>query len=939
MGPRKKTKPNPKAPAAEDDKVGKDTPNPTPSGSDILRNASLNQSTKSLAPSENTTSSAASDTQTLRKRSSRNWLGGSGSWRSKAPPSVKSVKETIGVGVAGGAPSEVPSHDPKSPKPQSPASFLSKRHSSKGDAIPAAMSKFHVSSDGSVEEKKETVPDTPKASELEPVEQAPAPPSEEPPLPPQPPKEQTTETTSVFGWRSWWSRPDGYTDKKDGSEDAQATSLPEPTPSEEPDLKTKGLGATETASGDQVQDVEMKDAVGEDTTQDRNAVKKDTVEEDSAQDKDTVMKDADEPTQKEHAKPASSTSWFWSWSSAQNAQANSPPPDTVKPTEGADPKEDVVQQDSAQQVPTEPQPAAAVEESGSEAQTGPQQSNKPSGWAFWFSSKPKLEDATSEGNATKQVGELAVSDTPSQSHPEAAQFNEQISTAEEPVKEPSKPETQIQTPKRAFGSLRGRSKHKQASKSVSTDSATSSKTVTPARTSPAESPARPETAPAPQPASKAVSVTKQLPPNLLLPEFRSTYHLLQKPTYWQQIRKYFLGGESPMPHLHINPTAPRIQKAVAIGVHGFFPAPIVQRVLGQPTGTSIRFATAARKAIDDWTQARGYTAEIEQIALEGEGFIAQRVNTLWKLLLNWIDHIKAADFILIACHSQGVPVAIMLVAKLIQFGCVNAARIGVCAMAGVNLGPFIDYKTKYLGPTAAELFEFSNPKSSVSQMYVAALDEVLRYGVRILYVGSIDDQLVSLESSTFSTISHPYIYRAVFVDGRIHAPDFLTRLVGFTLKLRNLGLPDHGLIRELSPALAGSLYGGEGHSRLYDDQRVYDLAVQHALETTSLPTSNSPRTDRRPSTSASLKGFNMPLPHRADGKDPYALRVRDYEGTGTQNPFFLPWAMRGLLEEEFVRRELGEEVEELLALFEEWRPNTKQLKDVRFRLEAVRSRL
>ena len=62
----------------------------------------------------------------------------------------------------------------------------------------------------------------------------------------------------------------------------------------------------------------------------------------------------------------------------------------------------------------------------------------------------------------------------------------------------------------------------------------------------------------------------------------------------------------------------------------------------------------------------------------------------------------------------------------------------------------------------------------------------MKYGVRVTYCGSIDDQLVSMEvcrisvyhgltnlskSSIFSTASHPYIYRAVFVDGRIHAPD------------------------------------------------------------------------------------------------------------------------------------------------------------------------
>lgn len=49
----------------------------------------------------------------------------------------------------------------------------------------------------------------------------------------------------------------------------------------------------------------------------------------------------------------------------------------------------------------------------------------------------------------------------------------------------------------------------------------------------------------------------------------------------------------------------------------------------------------------------------------------------------------------------------------------------------------------------------------------------------------------------------------------------LSHLVGFALKLRNLGIPDHGLIRELSSPLAGSLYTGEGHSRLYDEETVY----------------------------------------------------------------------------------------------------------------------
>jgi len=116
-------------------------------------------------------------------------------------------------------------------------------------------------------------------------------------------------------------------------------------------------------------------------------------------------------------------------------------------------------------------------------------------------------------------------------------------------------------------------------------------------------------------------------------------------------------------------------------------------VIGQPTGTSIKFANHASEAIRRWTDAHGSVdCDIEKVALEGEGKIAERVDNLWKLLLNWIDHVRKADFILVACHSQGVPVAIMLMAKLIEFGVVSAGRIGVCAMAGVSLVGLFSYQ-------------------------------------------------------------------------------------------------------------------------------------------------------------------------------------------------------------------------------------------------------
>jgi hypothetical protein len=209
--------------------------------------------------------------------------------------------------------------------------------------------------------------------------------------------------------------------------------------------------------------------------------------------------------------------------------------------------------------------------------------------------------------------------------------------------------------------------------------------------------------------------------------------------------------------------------------------------------------------------------------------------------------------------------------------------------------------------SAAELWQFAEPNSNISKRLEHSVEMALNYGARITYVGSIDDQLVPLESAVYSPVAHPYIHRAVFIDGRIHAPDFIAHLVGFALKLRNLGISDHGLVRELSIALAGSLYGGEGHSRLYDEGQIYDLAVSHTLETTI---------DK-----------NVPV------------RFAKHEGLGSANPYVLPWIMRGLLEEDFVKTELSNETAELLRQFDEWKPVTKALKDVKYRLEAVRSKL
>lgn len=350
----------------------------------------------------------------------------------------------------------------------------------------------------------------------------------------------------------------------------------------------------------------------------------------------------------------------------------------------------------------------------------PSTADRSSGWTFW---SRDITKATGDPGLTRDdSGKLAVAGTPSQMQPKNAvvgALKGLHSTVDNPWKKDKPQSLEIV-------------KHRNVSQGACPTSISDTASSEVAKPSKAGSTSSPKAA-----------------PNLLLPAFKRTYRVLESPSLLQQIGRLLNYNKVPkQKQVTLVRDPPKIKKALAIGVHGYFPAPLIRTMLGQPTGTSIRFANSAASAIQKWAQDHGYSCEVEKVALEGEGRIAERINLLWKLMLNWIEEIRKADFVMFACHSQGVPVTMMLVAKLIAFGCVNAARIGVCAMAGVNLGPFADYKSRWISGSAGELFEFARPNSTVSRDYEVALDTALRFGIRIVYVGSIDDQLVSLEVSS-----------------------------------------------------------------------------------------------------------------------------------------------------------------------------------------------
>lgn len=69
------------------------------------------------------------------------------------------------------------------------------------------------------------------------------------------------------------------------------------------------------------------------------------------------------------------------------------------------------------------------------------------------------------------------------------------------------------------------------------------------------------------------------------------------------------------------------------------------------------------------------------------------------------------------------------------------------------------------------------------------------------------------------------------------------------------------------------------------------------------------------------------------------MNVQERKHVTDSNPFLLPWIMRGLLEEDLVKTELRAETAELLKQFDDWKPTSKTLQNVKYRLEAVRSKL
>ncbi|CAL9737797.1 hypothetical protein MOSE0_M08460 [Monosporozyma servazzii] len=435
-------------------------------------------------------------------------------------------------------------------------------------------------------------------------------------------------------------------------------------------------------------------------------------------------------------------------------------------------------------------------------------------------------------------------------------------------------------------------------------------------------------------------VESNQPPNILVPEFE----VLPEKTMWNSIKQMF--GKNSHPQRHLYRTSPnenllemsngesRPIKVLLIGVHGFFPIKMLRSFIGPPKGTSSRFITEAEKVVLDYFDEKNIEVEISKIALEKEGEILERVDFFYEVMKKWSEEFKKADFIYFVTHSQGCPVTIILLGKLMETGIINVDDtsffndveigveftprkkiISVLGMAGINNGPpygrdqtlLVRAYTTIAKDAMMELFELQKYDSIQSKKLIQALKTIISNNVKLTFIASVNDQLVPLYSSFCIFARHPNIFRATFIDRGSMTPTFITGIMNVAGKLLNLGYNDHNLVKEISPNLIGSLTGG-GHSNIYNEYQVYLLGLKFALETTDTYT-------------------DVPVKYT-----PYK------ENDLKSNPYRLPWAMRGLLHE--TRKHLkNDEIYELYKEYQEWKPETPVLKDIKYRLNGLKYQL
>jgi len=256
-------------------------------------------------------------------------------------------------------------------------------------------------------------------------------------------------------------------------------------------------------------------------------------------------------------------SWFGMWPAVPSTVTGSGTiEDTVLPPEHTSTEVPTASASGGVNIPS------ADEPDGNQAVSASQNSG---GWAFWSRERPKVKTPEPMTDKTQEVfGELSVEGTASQSktEPERVKLNPELEKPASNIAKPRQKQRPVSLGSAAVALLKGRlSDEREASETPEVVSSTAVEEAA----SQAVEVASPDTLSKDQ-------VKPSVTTNLLLPLFRNTYREDERPSYYEQLLRMLGQSVVPKPHhLSLAPVPTRIENALAIGVHGFFPNQLIQK--------------------------------------------------------------------------------------------------------------------------------------------------------------------------------------------------------------------------------------------------------------------------------------------------------------------------------------------------------------------------
>lgn len=358
-----------------------------------------------------------------------------------------------------------------------------------------------------------------------------------------------------------------------------------------------------------------------------------------------------------------------------------------------------------------------------------------------------------------------------------------------------------------------------------------------------------------------------------------------------------------------------LKKAVVISFHGFLPQKIVRNIIGEPTGNAEEMSKNAVDELKRWSAINNIDLDINIVNIEGHGKIFERVNGCLTFLDNCMDTIKSCDYLLCVANSHNVPLAIHTISKLVTSGYLDEVeKLGLVGLAGLCMGPIPEIESRISARGSvgqdneiiSELFDLEDPESLQGKEIIRSMKILIKKNFKVTFIGALNDCFSPLYSSLGLNISHPNIYRAIYVDKENHQPDFLVSLFNLILTIKNLNYKDHGLLIELSNFFSGSIAEG-GHSKLMKNKYCYRVGINNMLNTCNLFYEQSMVEEL-----TNAKEF-------------------------TSNSYHIPWCLRGLLEElEILQKHFDAKqiLQQLYQEFKSWESHDQKSKELRYCMEA-----